>query len=341
MFAASPTVGGGTIYVKSTSMDNPSFADQPGLGRPFINSPTNANLNNATTTKQSLNGTTDLVVLATDEVTHKYMHNVIDLAGQAPPPVDTTPPTVTSTTPAANATGVQVGASVSAIFSEAVNGVSTSSFTLTPQGGSALTATVTYDSANKTAALDPNADLLPNTTYTAQLTSDITDLAGNVLVPLSWSFTTAAGSTTVNFGADADTYVSQSSPTSNYATNNQLQVVGGSSSAKQAFLRFTVSSLPVGATISSAKLRLYVTNDSTSGGVFNRITSTNWAENSTWNTKPAIDGPQLATLGAVAVNTFYEVDVTTAISGNSTFFTVCRFSCRYNMLFAHRRLWGA
>jgi hypothetical protein len=113
------------------------------------------------------------------------MHNLIDLPGQAAPPVDTTPPTVTSKTPASGATGVQVSASVSAVFSEAVNGVSTGSFTLTPAGGSALAATVTYDSANKTAALVPAAALLPNTTYTAQLTSGITDLAGNALAPIS------------------------------------------------------------------------------------------------------------------------------------------------------------
>jgi hypothetical protein len=93
----------------------------------------------------------------------------------------------------------------------------------------------------------------------------------------------------------------------------------GGSSAKQAFIRFNVAGLPAGATISSAKLRLYVTNDSTSGGIFNQITSTTWDENTTWSSRPSVDGPQLAALGAVALDTTVEVDLTAAISGNGTY----------------------
>ena len=71
--------------------------------------------------------------------------------------------------------------------------------------------------------------------------------------------------------------------------------------------------------VQNAKLRLYVTNDSTSGGSFNKITNTSWAETITWNSKPAIDGPLLATLGAATINLSYEVDVTSAISGNGSY----------------------
>ncbi len=214
MFAASPEVNGGTIYVKTTSMDSPSFTDQPGLGRPFINNFKPLVLNNASTTKQTVNGTTNLVVVATDNGYYgSYAHNVIDLPGQAPP----------------------------------------------------------------------------------------------------------AGGTAYTFGPAADTYVSQASPTSNYATSSSFSAVGGTSSAKQAFLRFTVSGLPAGAVVQNAKLRLYVTNDSTSGGSFNSVSNTSWAENITWNNKPAIDGPLLATLGAVTLNLSYEVDVTSAITGNGSY----------------------
>ena len=62
------------------------------------------------------------------------------ITASAPPP-DTTPPTVTNQSPAANATGVATSASVTAAFSEAVAGVSGSTFTLTGPAG-AVAATV-------------------------------------------------------------------------------------------------------------------------------------------------------------------------------------------------------
>jgi hypothetical protein len=108
-------------------------------------------------------------------------------------PPDTTPPTVTARTPAINATGVAVGSNVTATFSEAVTGVSGTTFTLEGPGTTPVAAAVTY--AAGTATLDPSASLAADTTYTARLTSGITDTATptpNALVALSWSFTTAA-----------------------------------------------------------------------------------------------------------------------------------------------------
>jgi hypothetical protein len=57
---------------------------------------------------------------------------------------------------------------------------------------------------------------------------------------------------------------------------------------KTATLNPTASGLPVGATISSVKLRLFVINDSTGSGVFKQITSINWAEST-----PGTPCPQL------------------------------------------------
>lgn len=239
------------------------------------------------------------------------------------PAGDTTPPTVAGRTPASGATGVAIGTSVTATFSEDVQGVSGTTFKLTPQaGGAAVSAVVSYDAAAKKATLVPSSPLAANTPYNAQLVSGITDLAGNPLAPASWSFTTATGGgggPTFTFAAVADTYVSQSSPTGSFATAKELQSVGGASSAKITYIRFTVSGLPAGAVVQSAKLRLSVTNDSTSGGIFNTITNNTWAENINWNAKPAIDGQQLASLGAVAINATVEVDVTVAITGNGTY----------------------
>ena len=110
-----------------------------------------------------------------------------------------------------------------------------------------------------------------------------------------------------SFTPVADTYTDQASPDSVYGSSTSFSVVGGSTSAKQAFLRFDVTGLPAGASVSSAKLRLFVTNDSTSGGIVHRVMNTSWAESITWNTKPAIDGAQLASVGAVTLNQVVEV----------------------------------
>jgi unsaturated chondroitin disaccharide hydrolase len=133
-------------------------------------------------------------------------------------------------------------------------------------------------------------------------------------------------SSTYIFAPVADTYVSQASPTSSYATSSQLQAVGDSSNAKQAFLRFNVIGLPNGASIASAKLRLVVANASTSGGVFSPVTDTSWPETITWNTRPAIGGPALATLDAVALSQVVELDVTGTIGGSGAFSFVISMS---------------
>jgi hypothetical protein len=112
----------------------------------------------------------------------------------AAPPVDTTPPTVTNRTPGVGATDVAIGTNVTATFSEDVTGVSGTTFTLEGPGSTAVPAAVTYDAGTRVATLNPNANLANDTTYTATLTSGITDTSpnANALVQVQWTFTTAA-----------------------------------------------------------------------------------------------------------------------------------------------------
>jgi hypothetical protein len=118
--------------------------------------------------------------------------------------VDATPPTVVGTVPVSGAAGVSAQSNVSASFSEgmAPGSISSSTVTLVPQGSSTpVGASVTYDSATKTATLDPAADLALGGTYVATVkggVGGVTDLAGNPLaVDKSWSFTVASAVTTV------------------------------------------------------------------------------------------------------------------------------------------------
>jgi hypothetical protein len=174
-------------------------------------------------------------------------------------------------------------------------------------------------SAPATPTSTPTATATPTITAGATATATPTIAASATVTPVGTPTATAGAGGTFIFSADADTYVSQATPTANYATASSFSVVGGTTTEKQAFTRFVVSGLPSGAVIKSAKLRLYVTNDSTAGGIFQHISNNTWAETISWNTKPAVDGEQVASLGAVPINTFVEVDLSGAISGNGTY----------------------
>jgi len=89
---------------------------------------------------------------------------------------DFTAPTVASTSPAADATDVLVDTVVTATFSEAMDEstITTGSFTIAGVSGS-----VSYNSGSYTATFTPAADLAYDTTYTASLSTAITDIAGH------------------------------------------------------------------------------------------------------------------------------------------------------------------
>jgi PKD repeat protein len=87
VFATAPSTSGcpypgapGTIYEKVAPMSNPVFP--PGRGTPVIRDAESANLNNPTSTKQSVNSSTGLVVLAGNTSTKRYWHADLALAHQ-------------------------------------------------------------------------------------------------------------------------------------------------------------------------------------------------------------------------------------------------------------------
>jgi hypothetical protein len=112
---------------------------------------------------------------------------------------DTTPPTVSSVSPAANATGISVTTTVTATFSEALDAttVSAASFTLRDAAGALVSAAVAYNATTRVATLTPTAALTTLTVYTATVSTAVRDVAGNALATARvWSFTTVAADTT-------------------------------------------------------------------------------------------------------------------------------------------------
>jgi hypothetical protein len=134
---------------------------------------------------------------------------------------DTTPPTVVSTSARV---GLAIGNNVFATFSEAMDPATiaaASTFTLA-ENGTPVSGAVSY--AGVTATLNPGADLMANTTYTATVSTAAKDVAGNALAaPFVWNFTTAnpaCGQTAVDLGSAADFAVLAGSTVTNTGLTN-------------------------------------------------------------------------------------------------------------------------
>lgn len=124
--------------------------------------------------------------------------------GTAP---DVVPPTVTSVSPANGETCVPTEASVSAIFSEPMlaQSLTSNTFLLKDALNDWVGGFVELDPTANSSRLTPAWPLANAATYTATLTTGVTDLAGNPLpAERSWSFTTQpAGSGVWNTMSEA------------------------------------------------------------------------------------------------------------------------------------------
>ena len=128
----------------------------------------------------------------------------------------------------------------------------------------------------------------------------------------------SAATAPIAYSPDVDVSVTQSTPTTSTPSSSQLLAVGGTSQ-RQSFIRFTVGGLSADAVIQAVKLRLVVTNDSTGKTILSSLSNNSWPETITWNTMPAIDGPQVSQLGSVAVGQVVELDLTPAVHGPGSY----------------------
>jgi calcineurin-like phosphoesterase family protein/fibronectin type III domain protein len=160
-----------------------------------------------------------------------------------------------------------------------------------------------------TSAAVPTATVTNTPTPTSVLTSTPTFTA--TATP------TAGAGNTLTFTPVADAYVQSDTPTTNYGSATQFVV--DNSPIRNMLLKFTVSGIG-NKSIVSVKLRLYCVDGSPFGGEFHRVADSTWSEGSVnWNTAPSADTGILTSLGSVSANTWYEVDVTSLVSGDGTY----------------------
>ncbi|MBI2826642.1 MAG: DUF4082 domain-containing protein, partial [Planctomycetia bacterium] len=129
--------------------------------------------------------------------TYQSSNYWIDIDFKLPLVPDTTPPSVTALTPVGGSTNVATNAAVAVTFNEAMTASTVNASTvLLMDGASAVTATVSYDAATRTATLTPGAALGNSKTYAVVVkggASGVEDVAGNAMATdVVSSFTTAA-----------------------------------------------------------------------------------------------------------------------------------------------------
>lgn len=288
---------GGSIYTKSAPLSNIAFPT--GLGTPVLRDASSLDMNNATSTKQTVSAASGLLVLATNDSTRRYWTNVDPLGGTTPPPPPPPPVAPTASFTRTPSTG---GAPLAVAFTDTSTGGPTSWAWTFGDGG---TSTVRN----------------PSHTYTAPGSYTVSLRATNAAGSHTW---TQAASVTVTsttppptggttFSASADGYVQDGQPTKAYGTATELKV-RAPSPAYESYVRFDVTGL-AGAP-RAARLRLWVTDASPVGLGVTRVGAA-WTETSlTWNARPAalgatVTGPAPTTAGA-----WVEVDVTGAVTGN-------------------------
>jgi 2',3'-cyclic-nucleotide 2'-phosphodiesterase (5'-nucleotidase family) len=141
---------------------------------------------------------------------------------------------------------------------------------------------------------------------------------GTISSPLTLSATaTPCSSLTYNLTPVADSYVGSGRPTSNYGTSTTIYIQSSSTSTygnERGWLKFDLSSIPAGATITGATLQLY--NWAAAGvSLPSEVRGGNddtWNETGiTWNNQPAFgDVLDTQTLAAGTYNLWYNWNVT-------------------------------
>jgi hypothetical protein len=173
---------------------------------------------------------------------------------------DIIPPTVVSSTPGNNAVIVPRNVVVALTFSEpmAPLTISASTFTLN-QGTTLVPGTVGY--SGTIATFTPTALLAPSTIYTASISTDAKDLAGNALASVkTWSFTTSGTSSSlavVNLGTAANYVILAKTAINNNPTSAITGDLGLSPAATSYITGFALTNATGYATSSQVTGKVY------------------------------------------------------------------------------------
>ena len=333
-FAIADGIDNSAIYSSSEGANPPQLIIEPGGGGP---APPTANF-----TASPTSGTAPLDVAFTDTSTGSPTswawdfdnNGTTDSSEQNPHHIYTSPGTYGVKLTATNAGGSDTETKLGLITVTSGGPTPpTANFTASPTSGVApLQVAFTDTSTGAPTSWAWDFDNNGTTDSTAQHPQHIYTSPGTYGVKLTATnaggsdtetklglITVTTAGQTVTLTPTDDAQISQASPGSNYGNASTLRVrasatAGGS---YRSYLRFTVSG--VSGQPLDARLRLFVTDASPSGGGVYPLTAS-WTEPTiTWNNAPPITGSSLGSLGNAVVGTWVEVNVTSVVLGNGTY----------------------
>jgi acid phosphatase type 7 len=117
------------------------------------------------------------------------------------------------------------------------------------------------------------------------------------------------------FKATADATIKYKYASSNYGSSSKLE--SDRSPLEHALLKFSVSG--ISGSVTSVRIRLYVTDSSSSGPEIYR-TGTAWNESTvTWNGQPSVISAALDDRGSISSGKYIEYDVTKVVNGDGEY----------------------
>jgi len=296
VFATSPE-SAGVIYQKSSSTSSISFPS--GLGTAVLKD-ADGKVNNVSSTKQNVTPSTGLLLLASSS-TSVYFHQLLALGGGGG----------TAPTPAFSATPTSGTAPLNVSFTDQSTGAPTS-----------WAWDFQNDGITDSNAQHPSFQYAAAGTYSVKLTVG-NGSGSNSLTKTGYiTVSSGGGGSSVIYTSTDDAYVRSNAPDENTGTAPTLRAYKSSTAQTDSFLKFSVGT--TAGSVTSAKLRLFVTNASPNGGALFTAGST-WSQSTlTWNTRPTIGTTTIANAGSVGIGTWIELDVTAVVTGQGTYSFVLR-----------------
>jgi len=138
------------------------------------------------------------------------------------------------------------------------------------------------------------------------------------VVPLLGALaTTGAQADTATWNVAEDSYTSQSNAAATHGSATYLGTDAVVGSERRAYLKFTVSNIPTGATNVTAKVRIYAQSSSSATFTVHNIPS-NWTQSGlTWSNQPALGSTVVSKVGVTLG--YNDLDVSSTIKANGTY----------------------